>query len=149
MRAYLILLCYFYSISINAQESFKIKFVANSGFSEFGQVNTSIIKLNSKDSIQLETLKIYISELSILNDKNVIWKEQNSFHLIDFSHPSTLLLILKLPSYQSFNKLKFNLGIDSLTNVSGAMGGDLDPTNGMYWTWQSGYINFKLEGKVI
>lgn len=39
------------------------------------------------------------------------------------------------------------MGIDSLTNVSGALGGDLDPTKGMYWTWQSGYINFKLEGK--
>lgn len=38
------------------------------------------------------------------------------------------------------------MGIDSTTNVSGA-GGDLDPTKGMYWTWQSGYINFKLEGK--
>ena len=23
---------------------------------------------------------------------------------------------------------------------------DLVPTNNMYWTWQSGYINFKLEG---
>ena len=22
----------------------------------------------------------------------------------------------------------------------------MDPTNGMYWTWQSGYINLKLEG---
>jgi hypothetical protein len=31
--------------------------------------------------------------------------------------------------------------------VSGALGGDLDPTKGMYWAWQSGYINFKLEGK--
>ena len=38
------------------------------------------------------------------------------------------------------------MGIDSTTNVSGAMGGDLDPTKGMYWTWLSGYINFKLEG---
>jgi hypothetical protein len=26
------------------------------------------------------------------------------------------------------------------------MDGNLDPTTGMYWTWQSGYINFKLEG---
>ena len=33
-----------------------------------------------------------------------------------------------------------------MTNVSGALGGALDPTQGMYWTWQSGYINLKLEG---
>jgi hypothetical protein len=26
------------------------------------------------------------------------------------------------------------------------MGGNLDPTKGMYWAWHSGYINFKLEG---
>jgi hypothetical protein len=25
------------------------------------------------------------------------------------------------------------------------MSGDLDPIKAMYWTWQSGYINFKLE----
>ena len=34
-----------------------------------------------------------------------------------------------------------------MVNVSGALGGDLDPSNGMYWAWQSGYINFKIEGK--
>ena len=26
------------------------------------------------------------------------------------------------------------------------MDGDLDPLKGMYWTWQSGYVNFKMEG---
>ena len=56
-------------------------------------------------------------------------------------------LALQIPSNIPFSKLKFQLGIDSLTNVSGAMGGDLDPTKGMYWTWQSGYINMKIEGK--
>jgi hypothetical protein len=49
----------------------------------------------------------------------------------------------------TYDKFQFDLGIDSTTNVSGAMGGALDPTNGMYWTWQSGYINFKLEGRSI
>ena len=28
----------------------------------------------------------------------------------------------------------------------GALAGDLDPSKGMYWSWQSGYINFKIEG---
>ena len=45
-----------------------------------------------------------------------------------------------------FNTIAFNLGIDSITNVSGAQGGDLDPTKGMYWAWQSGFINIKLQG---
>jgi hypothetical protein len=30
--------------------------------------------------------------------------------------------------------------------VSGALDGDLDPTLGMYWAWNSGYIQFKMEG---
>ncbi len=51
-----------------------------------------------------------------------------------------------IPSNLSYSKVKFNIGVDSTTNVSGALGRDLDPTKGMYWTWQSGYINLKLEG---
>ncbi|MEZ4798230.1 MAG: MbnP family protein [Flavobacteriales bacterium] len=47
------------------------------------------------------------------------------------------------------SQINFSVGIDSITNVSGVMGGDLDPTKGMYWTWQSGYINFKLESSKI
>jgi len=31
-------------------------------------------------------------------------------------------------------------------NTSGALSGVLDPSNGMFWSWQSGYINFKIEG---
>jgi len=38
------------------------------------------------------------------------------------------------------------IGTDSITNVSGALDGDLDPIKGMYWAWNSGCINFKLEG---
>ena len=47
----------------------------------------------------------------------------------------------------TFDSVSFTLGVDSITSVSGAFGGDLDPTNGMYWTWNSGYVNFKMEGK--
>lgn len=44
------------------------------------------------------------------------------------------------------NKLSFLLGVDSLRNVSGVQEGALDPLNAMFWTWNSGYIMFKLEG---
>lgn len=100
-----------------------------------------------KDSIQIDMLKWYISGIELKKDNKSVWKETNSFHLIDISNKRSLVFELKPPDGIDFDKIKFNLGIDSLTNVSGAMGGDLDPTLGMYWTWQSGYINFKMEGK--
>jgi hypothetical protein len=46
--------------------------------------------------------------------------------------------------------VRFLIGVDSLRNVSGAQTGDLDPAGvaeGMFWTWESGYIMALLEGK--
>jgi hypothetical protein len=109
--------------------------------------NTTYFKLSGGDSIQFETLKFYISSLEFFYDDKLVWKEENSFHLIDATDVKTKTVTLKSTTASPFNKIKFNIGIDSITNYGGAMGGDLDPTKGMYWTWQNGYINFKLEGK--
>lgn len=103
--------------------------------------------INKKDSFEINVLRFYISNIEFYNDNQLINKELNSYHLIDLDKKETLQIEFKNKKNKNFNKIKFNLGIDSTTNVSGAFGGDLDPTKGMYWTWQSGYINFKLEGK--
>lgn len=105
--------------------------------------------LNPIDSIQFETLKFYISNIQLLFSGNVVYTESGSFHLIDAADAKSLKISLHPDSKISYNEIHFNLGIDSNTNVSGAQGGDLDPTKGMYWTWQSGYINFKLEGTSV
>ncbi|MFK7809207.1 MAG: MbnP family protein [Saprospiraceae bacterium] len=96
--------------------------------------------------IQIEALKFYLSKVELLHENILVFSEKNSFHLLDASDKTTLSFPLEIPDSIIFTTIKFNIGIDSLTNISGAFGGDLDPTNGMYWTWQSGYINFKLEG---
>jgi len=116
--------------------------------------NNSVINFNQpafyktgiNDSIQFDLLRFYISGIQLLNDSKVVWKEENSFHLID-ANENLLSILIHPPLNISYTEIKFKLGIDSITNVSGVMGGDLDPTKGMYWTWQNGYINFKLEGK--
>jgi hypothetical protein len=109
--------------------------------------STDFYPLNERDSIQIETLKFYISGLKLHNKNVLVWQESNSYHLIDFANEKSCQLTFIVPALLEFDALTSNFGIDSITNVSGAMGGDLDPTKGMYWTWQSGYINFKLEGK--
>ncbi len=103
--------------------------------------------LNSNDSVEISSLKFYLSNIVLLRDHEAIWKEANSFHLIDAEVKGSTQLELIVKSGVRYDELSFNLGIDSLTNVSGVMGADLDPSNNMYWTWQSGYINFKLEGR--
>lgn len=109
--------------------------------------NNQPLKLESSDEgIMITTLKFYISQMQFLFDNKVVYTEHNSYHLIDASAPETMLLSQFSDKAIHYNAIQFQLGIDSLTNVAGAMGGDLDPTKGMYWTWQSGYINFKLEG---
>lgn len=97
-------------------------------------------------SLSISELKFYISKIQFLKNGEVILEEKNSFHLVDASQSNSLQIIIENKEQASFDQLKFNLGIDSTTNVSGVLGGDLDPTNGMYWAWQSGYINFKFEG---
>lgn len=97
-----------------------------------------------KDSIEINTLKFYISNIKYY--KNTIKTSwiQNPI-IVSLNENKTS--INTLDEFSQFDSIGFDLGIDSITNVSGDMNGDLDPIRGMYWTWQSGFINFKLEGK--
>jgi hypothetical protein len=99
------------------------------------------------DSLQIETFQFYLSHIEFRNDTRLVPSTLPEILLIDLQEPSSQHIVGSLAKYQPFNTLHFMLGIDSLTNVSGVFGGVLDPTNGLYWTWQSGYINCKLEGK--
>ncbi len=101
------------------------------------------------DTLTVTTFRCYISNIQIEYADHSIFKEKNSYHLLDAENPSTLLFPIALKSEKLITQLVFNVGIDSLTNTSGAMSGDLDPVKGMYWAWQSGYINMKIEGKKV
>lgn len=103
-------------------------------------------KINQTDSFQIEIFKCYLSNFKLYDGEKLVYSEPDSYHLLNASETETLNFNLEIPENIAFSHLQFDLGIDSLTNMEGVMGGDLDPTKGMYWTWQSGYINFKLEG---
>jgi len=109
-------------------------------------LSDSFYHINSPDSIQFTKLKFYISSIKFYNNQKLVFVEKNSYHLIDAGNDKTLQININKPSVVKFNNIKFNLGIDSITNTKGALGGELDPTKGMYWAWHSGYINLKLEG---
>jgi hypothetical protein len=137
---------FFDSVFGQSESNYEIAFQPVYGKSIL-HLGETFYRLNNRDSFQIQALKFYISAIEFLKDAKIVWKEESSFHLMDAENVQQVKLLLKIPPSVHFTDVEFNIGIDSLTNVSGAMGGDLDPTKGMYWTWQSGYINFKIEGK--
>jgi hypothetical protein len=99
------------------------------------------------DSLQISTFKFYVSAIAIQFEDNSAFIEKNSYHLVDLEDENTFKIALFKKANKSISKISFNIGVDSLASISGAMSGDLDAIKGMYWAWQSGFINMKIEGK--
>lgn len=147
MKAYLFLVLSFmafasYSQEIKPQLHFEILFN--------GQpldLNKNYYNHTHKDSIKVSVLKFYISDLIVgFKLKNKASQHVSIQQLVNIDDPQSMIVRDISLGIEHIKTISFTLGLDSTINVSGALGGDLDPTQGMYWSWQSGYINFKLEG---
>lgn len=101
----------------------------------------------SNDTLSIEAFRCYISAIEIHYEDQSTFIQKNSYHLLDSDKPISFVIPLTNKSDELISKITFNIGIDSTTNNAGALTGDLDPAKGMYWAWQSGYINMKIEGK--
>jgi hypothetical protein len=97
------------------------------------------------DSLSVDVFKFYFSHLCL--EGSNIFCEPESYHLIDVENISTLNFTLKKVPFGTYTTLSFAIGVDSLTNTLGVLKDDLDPINGMYWAWNTGYIAAKIEGR--
>lgn len=107
-------------------------------------LQTDFDELFMNDSFKISKCVIYLSNFKFYNQSQLVFEDKAKAHLIDLIDPSPLQFTM--PINQVYNRVSFNIGVDSSTSVAGILTGDLDPRKGMYWAWQSGYINFKLEG---
>ncbi len=94
---------------------------------------------NSGDSVQIQTVKFFVSQKA--SNSNDI--QADAVKLVDWSLPETHKWYIKMKDKAD---LKITFGLDSIYHVSEIMEGDLNPSLGMYWAWQSGYIQLKIEG---
>ncbi len=97
---------------------------------------------SSGDTISIHKLKYYISHLQMRNDKEVFIEFPGIFLIDAFAADS---IVAKIPE-GNYTAMKFTLGVDSALHTQGVQEGALDPLNDMYWAWNTGYVNFKLEG---
>lgn len=98
------------------------------------------------DSIQFSMLKYYITNVELEKVDGTFWKETESYHLVDLSKGQLNKFDIKNIPSGEYVGIKFKIGVDSTRNVSGAQEGALAIENGMFWTWNSGYIFIRAEG---
>jgi len=109
----------------------------------FGNTYTT----SNGDEITPRVFKYYVSNIVLSNeDGSSTYEVPNSYYIVDQSVTESLTIGIEGVPNGEYSKVTFMLGVDSTSNVSGAQEGALDPANGMFWSWNTGYIFLKLEG---
>lgn len=110
-------------------------------------LGTDLVNVHTGDTLNFTTFKYYISNIKLKKADGSWWSESNSYHLLDVSTmgSTTSLTLANVPAGE-YTDVQYVLGVDSTKNVSGAQDGDLSPSKGMFWSWNTGYIMTKAEG---
>jgi len=129
----------------------EISFVNNAGSHKIALGNTQYVN-SSGETFTVGTLKYFVSNIIFTKTtgEKYIVPQDSCYFLIDESNAASLKPKLNIPE-GNYSALSFMIGVDSLRNTKdlSQRTGVLDPTNAaadMYWTWNSGYIFFKMEG---
>ena len=146
---YVLIGCLFFQMGFAQEKKDSLVMRLNLKFRDECLVQNKKYISASKDTLELEVFRFYISNIKFHYSDATTYSEPNSYHLIDIENPNSLRIPIAKTLDKSISKVTFSIGVDSLASVSGAMSGDLDPTKGMYWAWQSGFINMKIEGKSL
>ncbi len=95
-------------------------------------------KSDSNVSLRIDKLRWYVSLPPAGKKGSKAW-------LLDLADSASLDQQMSRPVNK---KISLLFGIDSAIQVGGVGTGALDPLRGMYWTWQTGYVQWKMEGAI-
>ncbi len=97
------------------------------------------------NNYNITMLKYFVSNFTLVKDDNT---ERNfaNYKLIDGLDSTTWSFTLDSVANGTYKAVRFYLGVDYAHNHTLNQGGDLAPSSGMIWSWNTGYIFFKHEG---
>lgn len=110
------------------------------------ELNSDFVHPKTGDTLNYSMFRYYISNIQLADAEGNVWSEPESYHLIDLADNASLSIALSDVPNDNYTTLYYTFGVDSTRNVSGVQSGALDPANGMFWDWNSGYIMVKAEG---
>ncbi len=98
------------------------------------------------DEVSVTECRFYVSGFTLFFADSTTYHAPAGYQLIDAEKKASWSVPLPYAPMKAVVAVSFVVGVDSAASMGGALGGPLDPALGMYWAWQSGYINAKIEG---
>ncbi|GAB3728568.1 MbnP family protein [Spirosoma lituiforme] len=115
-------------------------------------LGTPAYKTSAGEPFALTKLNYFVSTISLKNENGTIQKFPDQYFLIRQSDAASQVITLNNVPSGNYSEMSFTIGVDSAKSVSPVAErvGVLDVTSygddGMYWSWNSGYIFLKIEG---
>ncbi len=105
-------------------------------------------KTSGDDSLKFSKFQFYVSNIQLTKTDGSIWIQPESYYFINYAEAQQGVCRITLNDIPAaeYTDIQFIIGVDSTRNVSGAQSGALDPMNGAFWSWNTGYIFLKAEG---
>ncbi|MFT5884766.1 MAG: hypothetical protein ACI9IP_001223 [Arcticibacterium sp.] len=106
----------------------------------------------SGEAYTVSTLNYFVSNVVLKSKMGETVSFLDQYFLVKESDMASQLIELPEVPSGNYTQLSFNIGVDSLKSVAavGARTGVLDVASygkdNMYWSWNMGYIFFKMEG---
>lgn len=111
-----------------------------------GEKITGYAQHHPKDQLlKIKTIKFYISNFMI-NYEDGSSEIINQVFLYNLAKKESWMIQLSKNNTKKVKSVLFTIGLDSLTTKNSDMENELDPIHGMFWSWRTGYINYKIEG---
>ncbi|WP_157623121.1 MbnP family protein [Solimonas soli] len=117
------------------------------------QLGETEYTLDDGDALRIDRLRYYLSNFRLRrHDRS--WSaaarsdsDARGYVLVDEAQPASRSFEVAGFAPGEYEGVEFLIGVDAARNSAGAQTGALDPALGMFWTWNSGYIFLKLEGR--
>ncbi|WP_316829379.1 MbnP family protein [Pedobacter aquatilis] len=133
------------AVTADTKSSFTIEFENQVNGAALA-LNTTTYKNAKNEDFKISTFKYYVSNIKLSKADGSSYLIPESYFLIDESKTASKIITLNDVPTGDYTKIEYTIGVDYARNFAGAQTGALDPINGMFWTWNSGYIFVKLEG---
>jgi hypothetical protein len=138
-------------INPNDKNNLTIEFDHIAGAQNLALGSTQYTNASGED-FTVTTLNYFVSNISLKKTDGTSVTMADQYFLVKEVDPTSLTPVLKDVPAGDYTSMTFTIGVDSLKSISAVdqRTGCLDPasygTDNMYWSWNSGYIFFKMEG---